>query len=223
MRLFIGILISILLISCIQNANNDTPFVLDLFKVKNQTVSSETIDSLVSNGVIISTYEESGEVYEDKTYLIIDTIKNALRIESTEAGNSSFIIDEYKVINVKNDIKLIHSKLVGTRAFTTQSELTVYDYNSRQKTLALDTINTKLFEVEISDYFKSNTPDSILNIAEEEASYFLNLLYNDTGIGEYLYVEDVWREKQSEWMKGNTIRFNWVGKRVERTKPFYRE
>lgn len=238
--LFTGFIICIALVNCKLKENqtiksNDSlrietkteiksDLILKLYKIYSNNPKTDSIlNYLLIHGQIVDTIAED-EV--SALTLIIDSTKNTLRFESYyKVGNSSSIVTEYRAIRLNNSIKLIHSKFVGTRAFTSQDVFEVYNFDSINNKLNPDTVIIKQFNVSIKDFFSPATPDSIIDEFSTHGDNFFHIVYNADGIAESI-IDDHYgfsNMKENKWILGNTIRFGIKDDKIIRIGPFYEE
>jgi hypothetical protein len=233
MRINISIFIFLILFLNFGFKNNDlnsrinhgkSDSIIQLYRIfKNISPQDSVLNILIKTGEFIDTVSED-EVYANS--MIIDTVKNAIRIEGYyKIGNSSFDITEYKALKFKKNIKFFHSLIVGTPAFRYQDEFQVYDYNPKNNRFSIDSLSMRIFSVGIKDYFYSNTPDSIISDYLTHSSNFFHLVYNTDGIAENVFVDNLIFNnlKDNKWIIGNTIRFTLNGNKIERSAPFFDE
>lgn len=239
--LFTGFILSIALVNCKLKGNtsviinNDSlsieketeiksDLIVKLYKLYYNTHQADSIlDYLLIHKQIIDSIAED-EV--SALTLVIDSTKNTLRFESYyKVGNSSSIVTEYRAIKLNNTTKLLHSKFVGTRAFTSQDEFEIYDYDSINNKLRPDTLTIKDFKISIKDFFSPETPDSIIDEFSSHGDNFYHIVYNADGIAESI-IDDHYGYndmKENKWILGNTIRFVIKDDKIIRIGPFYEE
>lgn len=198
--------------------------IVKLYKLScNNPQADSILDYLLINKQIIDTISEE-EV--SALTLVIDSLKCTLRFESYyKVGNSSSIVTEYRAIKLNNSVKLLHSKFVGTRAFTSQDLFEIYDYDSINNKLKTDTITIKHFLVSTKDFFSAETPDSIIDEFTTHGDNFYHIVYNTDGIAESI-IDDHYgfsNMKENKWILGNTIRFVIKDDKIIRIGPFYEE
>ena len=162
--------------------------------------------------------EESAIDMSYRYYL--DTMKYTIRLEGEAIG-----ISELRALFYKNSIKLISSSFNGTSASVHQTDFSIYNYNFKTKELSIDSIDTKLFQVQLKDYFKEGTPDSIISYTSSYTSYFFDIVYNEKGIAtNQLYSNSFDRKfRDVEWLRGNVITFEYKDSKFIRSEPYFSE
>ncbi len=190
--------------------------IFKLFWPKIDSIENELINKQNAE-VIISSYE--GEPDETCNYYL-DTVNITLRSEYNSGGVS---ISELRILFSDQTVVVIRSSFSGTSSFTNQNDLLIYNYNFNEKTFSLDTINIKLFNVELKDYFKENTPDSIISEFEGHSSYFFHIIYNETGIAENQLFDNSFEKNimNNNWLKGNKITFYYKDNKFIKTEPYF--
>ncbi len=167
--------------------------------------------------VIISSYE--GEPDEVCTYYL-DTINYTLRSEFISGGAT---VSELRLLYSNNTIKVLKSSFSGTSAFTNQNDFEIYDYNFNKKIFLTDTVAEKLFNVQLIDFFKENTPDSVIKEFERHSSYYFTIVYNEAGVAEIELFDELKGNDitSNNWLKGNKISFYYNDKKFIKAGPYF--
>lgn len=183
--------------------------------IKNKLMQEKSIELIISSNERL--FED--EPNETCSYYL-DTVNYAIQSEYYSGGVS---VSELRILFSNNDIFVISSNFSGTRAFTTQNYLSIFKYDFEKKFFYLDSMNTKLFKVEKSDFFKESTPDSIISEFANHSSNFFNIFYTNDGVA----VNEIFDEiigndiKENKWLKGNVITFYFNNNRFYRTEPYF--
>jgi hypothetical protein len=190
--------------------------IFKLFWPKIDSIENELINKL-NVKVIISSYE--GEPDETCNYYL-DTINYTLRSEFVSGG---VYVSELRLLSAENTIKVMKSSFSGTNSFTNQDDFLIYDYNYNKKSFSIDTVAGKLFKVQLIDFFKENTPDSIITEFEGHSSYFFQTIYNESGVAEIqLFDESLEKNiKSNKWLKGNKITFYYKDNKFFKTETYF--
>lgn len=145
----------------------------------------------------------------------VDSFNNSIFFQSYPNGCRSCPCDNYSIMSYRlNDsiFKIVYSNSTNSRSDNFQNALDTYEYYLKPKKLIKDTIEYKAFKIKLKDFFKNNTPDSIIskyysdNI-QPTYSFRKDLIYciiSDYGYSNILL--------ESPWLLGNYIEIKWNGK-----------
>jgi len=146
--------------------------------------------------------------------LEIDSVNNSIFIQSYQKDCMTCPGDNYYIMSYfKNDsvYKIVFSNSTNSQADNYQNVLDTYQYYLKSKKLIKDTVIYKAFSIELKDFFKKNTPDSIISKYSENIqptySFSKDLIHCE--ISDYGYSNTLLK---CPWLKGNCIEINWNGK-----------
>lgn len=237
MTIFKTLLLSFLTLILLANCKNEKSIVKNENNIQSRVINSRSdsiisifktiwpsIDSISENLLKDLTETVIATSYEDEPDEIcryyLDTIKYTLRKEFQSGGT---YVSELRILFSDKAIKIISSDFSGTNSFTNQNKVEVYDYDFNKNSLILDSINTKLFIVNLRDYFKENTPDSVISKLENHLSYFFQISYNESGIAENQLFDESFDKDitNNNWLKGNKITFYYENNEFRKSEPYF--
>ena len=166
-------------------------------------------------------YPPDNDELETIVYSLADiNYKNeSLRVEYTyESGQAGFIIYELRKFKSNKGINIItYSNISGAHNMFSGEIITFIDYGNEIK------ISKKEFlpkELNIRDFVKKNTPNSIIKKYSEYSSSSYELVYVENDIEYRLYDSDILSNSEidNSYLIGNTIKFVWTGKKFDQQK-----
>jgi len=210
----------------------------------------KVVDSLAHNGKyvvftadynLVYTQEEYSKNYDEdnddenyhyETYAIkhifeLDTIQNVIthwRIDVNRRGEetSGFGDDNiYRLLNSVDGAKLL-SLGFGRYDGMEYGVINISDFDLRTGNLSYS-LDNNIFRVELKDFFKETTPDSI--IQTQVTTDFQITHLNKKGVAECRLSPAYWdyhnNEEISKWLKGVVIHFNFVDGKFIRSEPYF--
>lgn len=143
--------------------------------------------------------------------LSVDSLNNSVFIQSCLKESMTVPCDNYYLQSYANGdrtYKIIYSKSSISYADKYQNELLTYEYRLKEKSLTKDTTRYKALRLTLNDFFKDNTPDSILSKYSEKVhpiySFSSNKIFcriSDTGFANTL--------KKEPYLRGNVVEIEW--------------
>ena len=204
--------IIVILISCFINSTaQDTKklFITDVFiQLPIDTFSVTTKKELLKNR---HSEDKNNKIVTD---ICIDSNKNSLYFQTCMLEGmmtspcDNYYIKTYKINN--NSCKIIYSKSTHSFAENHQGVLNVYRYDFKTKILEKDSTDHIAFKIKIKDFFKENTPDSVLLKYKES----IEPIYSFVGDTVYCRISDKGYANillDEPWLKGNQIEICWLG------------
>lgn len=180
---------------------------------------SEKLVKNLSTTIIVASYEDEPD---EVCRYYLDTIKYTLRKEFQSGGIS---VSELRILFSDNTVKIISSDFSGTSSFTNQNNPKIYNYDYNKQSFTLDTADTKFFIVRLRDFFKGNTPDSVISEFKGHSSYFFQITYNESGIAENQLFDDSFDKNitNNNWLKGNKITYYYENNKFRKSEPYFSE
>ena len=204
------------------NGNDTTNYKINPDSIQN-IFNSFSLLGTVSDDLKLNLKNEVKGSYDGDEYTIyyyLDTLNYTFRKEFSFVGTQ---IKEARILLSENSIKILYSENSGTSSFTSQNEIKVFEYNPLNKTFDIDTINTGLFQIKFKDYFKANTPDSIISDLSNNSNFFFNIVLNKTGIAENEIFSTLIGENliENKWLKGNKITYKYKDNKIMKSNPYF--
>ena len=204
------------------NGNDTTDYKISPDSIQN-IFNSFSLLGAVSDDLKLNLTRKVKGSYDGDEYTIyyyLDTLNYTFRQEFSFVGIQ---IKEARILLSENSIKILYSENSGTRSATSQNEIKVFDYNPSKKTFDIDTLNTGLFQIKFKDFFKDNTPDSIISNLSNNSNFFFSIVLNKTGIAENEIFSTLVGEKlnESKWLKGNKIAYMYRDNKIIKTNPYF--
>ncbi len=180
------------------------------------SLSEKLLKNLTATVIVASYEDEPNEIC--RYYL--DTIKYTLRREFQSGGVS---VSELRILFLDNTIKILSSDFSGTTSFTNQNNIEIYDYDYNKMSFLLDSVNTSFFSVDLKDYFKENTPDSVVLEFESHSSHFFQIVYIEAGIAENKLFDESFDKEitNNNWLKGNIITYYYENNKFRKSGPYF--
>ncbi len=123
-------------------------------------------------------------------------------------GDNYYIMSYFENESV---YKIVFSNSTNSRSDNYQNVLDTYQYYLKSKKLIKDTVIYKAFRIELKDFFKKKTPDSIISKYSEDIqptySFSKDLIHCE--ISDYGYSNTLLK---CPWLKGNCFEIKWNGK-----------
>jgi hypothetical protein len=191
-------------------ANSFGQSITEIFKVLPLEYTPELTltgkDSLIIFGEYF--FPDADSIETMKCDLVIDAKEDIQINYSFTTGQSGFIVVELKKFVKQNgEVIVVVSRYSGTRRVYEQDFLKAFNL-----------INNKLYEskmiqlpshVELKDFIKPNTPDSLIEKIKNNISMGYNLnSENGEGVEYTAYLQD---DSFDEWLSTTSIIFTWNG------------
>lgn len=193
-------------------------------------IKLENIDNKLKDSILTHTkyYPQTNDSdYIEYYSLTIDSVKEQVRIEfGFESGQKAYAIDEIKLFKKSDgNYKAIYSHCTGANAMLNQGELSIYDYNTKTRILSIDNLTRSLFQIGLKDFFKVNTPDSVITEFDSHSGFSYDLFYAEKNDIEFRLVNFLIFDhlKDNKDVSGNIIGFKWINDRFVRLEPYFEE
>ncbi len=183
--------------------------------------SAKTKDSLLEGKNYYPASNDGEEVIVYKLEAL-DIKKNWLRIEMNyESGQRAFETIELRSFKTKTGNSIVvFSDFSGVPHESWQNNLSVFTYTKAKKLTKIPSPGL-ITKISITDFLKSNTPDSIIKKYEGYFSINYELGYEGNNIALNLYGE-LFIEVFNNWLVGDVIEFVWNGVRFIKQKPTFK-
>ena len=164
----------------------------------------------------------SGNSKEEKVVYTLeenDSAKDFLRIEMTfESGQDGYETFELRSFDMQSGGKLvIYSNIGGAHDDYNQNKLIVFEYKNGKLQPSKTSYLPK--EIGIKDFIKPNTPTLLINKYKQNSCNAYNLRSEGDDITYSLNDNNLYdNEFNSSYIRGNSIKFIWNGKKFERKK-----
>ena len=195
---------------------------LDILKlVPKEHFGEIIIDSLIMNNKFYPATNSEEEIIKYTLTEVNDTT-GTLRIEmSFESGQRGFIIREFRRIKVKNnEFIVVYSLVNGAPIAFGQSELVTYRLKRGQLTKMGESLLPS--KIGLADFFKPNTPDSVIRKYSGYSNHSYDLIYSGDNICYVLY-ENFDPGLDKSWLLGNKIEFIFEKGKFKRSLPSFSE
>ena len=143
----------------------------------------------------------------------IDSLHNSIFIQSCFIESMTMPCDNYYIKSYQIDSSrfiIVYSSSSNSYADNYQNDLGIYQYDIETRKLLKDSTKRKAFNIQLKDFFESNTPKSIINKYSENVnptySFQDSVIFcsiTDRGYGNTLNHE--------RYLKGNVIKILWNG------------
>ncbi len=168
------------------------------------------------------------ETYAIKHYFTLDTVQNVIEhytIDVDRDGNETSGFGEdhiYRLINSAHKTKFL-SLGFGRYDGVEYGIIDVSDFDPRTGRLSGNDVDKKIFAVEIKDFFKESTPDSVV---KKQYTTDFNIIYLEKeGVAECRLSPYRWEKERYEntrkWLKGDVIHFDFVDGKFIRSGPYF--
>ena len=208
----------------------------EMYVANDETIYSEEdyqkkFDEYLENNEY--TYDLDSYPYADKYSFSLDTIQNVIynwSIDVSRSGSetSGFPNAEiYRLITSTNTAKLLHleDKYYDGMVY---GVIDIQSFNPYTESTFVNPSDKKIFAVEIKDFFKESTPDSVIR-TQYTTDFSITHLEKE-GVAECRLSPGYWSRRWSgeecfaeikKWLKGEVIHFDFVDGKFIRSEPYF--
>lgn len=197
------------------------PYDSILTRLKREKEIVDTIGDYYEEGEYVENSEDD-YIEMERTELYFHEETNVISISRDyPQTNSSYDNWQFRVFTMNDTIRCVYLKSGGVSRHSYTDELIIYSFNPAQNNFILDRKLTQMFDMSIKGFFKPNTPDSILQIVDQNVSH--SFYFSESGLVQhYFYCEaDSEEYCPKSWALGDVIVYEVENGKLVKRAPYF--